>query len=315
MFAFICLLAIASAIDFNTWASKNNKHFTAIEKLRRRAIFNMNAKFVDSFNKIGSFKLSVDGPFAAMTNEEYRTLLKSKRTTEENGQVKYLNIQAPESVDWRKEGKVTPIRDQAQCGSCYTFGSLAALEGRLLVEKGGDANTLDLSEEHMVQCTRDNGNNGCNGGLGSNVYDYIIEHGVAKESDYPYTGSDSTCKTNVKSFAKITGYTKVPRNNEAELKAALSQGLVDVSIDASSAKFQLYKSGAYTDTKCKNNYFALNHEVCAVGYGVVDGKECWIVRNSWGTGWGDKGYINMVIEGNTCGVATDPLYPTGVQYL
>nr|BAN37922.1 cysteine proteinase 1, putative [Entamoeba histolytica] len=314
MFTVILMFYIGYGIDFSTWVANNNKHFTAVESLRRRAIFNMNARIVAENNRKETFKLSVDGPFAAMTNEEYNSLLKLKRSGEEKGEVRYLNIQAPKAVDWRKKGKVTPIRDQGNCGSCYTFGSIAALEGRLLIEKGGDSETLDLSEEHMVQCTREDGNNGCNGGLGSNVYNYIMENGIAKESDYPYTGSDSTCRSDVKAFAKIKSYNRVARNNEVELKAAISQGLVDVSIDASSVQFQLYKSGAYTDTQCKNNYFALNHEVCAVGYGVVDGKECWIVRNSWGTGWGEKGYINMVIEGNTCGVATDPLYPTGVEY-
>jgi len=303
-------------MDFQTWAAKHGKTFTIAEGLRRKAIFNQNAKFVAKFNKENSFQLSVEGPFAAMTNEEYRAGL-SRKPVQNRGEVEMLNIKADASVDWRAKGKVTPIRDQAQCGSCYSFGSLAALEGRLLIEKGGDANTLDLAEEQIVQCSKAQGNNGCNGGLGSNVYDYIIANGgVAKESDYPYTAKDGSCNKSKASkvYAKLTGYKSVARKNVDQLKQALTEGLVDVSIDASSAKFQMYKSGAYTDTKCGTSLFDLNHEVCAVGYGVVDGKECWIVRNSWGTSWGDQGYIYMVIEGNTCGVATDPLYPTGVSY-
>ncbi|EMD48432.1 cysteine protease 8, putative [Entamoeba histolytica HM-3:IMSS] len=315
MIVLIYLLSIVNGIDFNTWVGKYNKHFTAVEMLRRNAIFNMNGKIVGEFNKEGTFKLSLEGPFAAMTNEEYKNILKSKRSEEGKGKVKYLNIEAPETVDWRKEGKVTPIRDQAECGGCYAFGSIAALEGRLLVEQGGDANTLDLSEEEMIQCTREYGNNGCGGGFGSNAYDYIIEHGVSNETEYPFTGMDSECKTNIKPYVTMKGYNRVARNNVKELKSAISQGMVDVAMDASFVKFQLYKSGAYTDKKCKKSFFALNHEVSAVGYGVVDGIECWIIRNSWGTTWGENGYFNIAIEGNTCGIATDPLYPTGAQYL
>jgi len=312
MFSLICLLAVANAMDFNAWTAKHNKHFSAVEALRRRAIFNQNAKYVAKFNNENSFKLSVEGPFAAMTNDEYKRLL-TRRPVEQHD-VEMLNIQADASVDWRSKGKVPPVRDQGQCGSCYSFGSLAALEGRLLIQKGGDAKTLDLSEEQIVQCSS---NNGCNGGTGSRVYDYIIKNGgVAKESDYKYTAKDGSCDSTKakKVYAKLTGYKSVARKNTEQLKQALTEGLVDVSIDASSASFQMYRGGAYTDSKCGTSLFDLNHEVCAVGYGVVDGKECWIVRNSWGTAWGDAGYIYMVIEGNTCGVSTDPIYPTGVSY-
>jgi histolysain len=300
-------------MDFQTWAAKHGKTFSIAEGLRRKAIFNQNAKFVAKFNKENSFQLSVEGPFAAMTNEEYKSML-TKRAVKKQGEVEELSVKADSSVDWRAKGKVPPVRDQAQCGSCYSFGSLAALEGRLLIQKGGNTNSMDLSEEQIVQCSK---NHGCNGGTGSVVYDYIISNGgVAKESDYPYTAKDASCDQSraKKVYAKITGYKSVASKNTGALKQALTEGLVDVSIDASSAAFQMYNGGAYTDSKCGTSLFDLNHEVCAVGYGVVDGKECWIVRNSWGTSWGDKGYIYMVIDGNTCGVSTDPIYPTGVSY-
>ena len=306
MFAFVLLIALTSALDFEQWKAKYNKKFSPVENLRRKAIFLDNAKFAQEFNKQNTFELSVDGPFAAMTNEEYRKTLKPH--------VAKLDIEVavpsrkaiPESVDWRS--KIPAVRDQAQCGSCYSFGSLAALESRLIILKGA-SKSIDLSEQQIVDCSKSEGNNGCNGGTGSAVYDYIKAHGVGKESDYPYTATETTCKS-VKAYAKVGGYKSTGRKDINALKTALVEAPVDVSIDASSAKFQLYKSGVYTDTSCKTGLFSLNHEVCAVGYGVENGQKYFIVRNSWGTSWGNAGYIYMESESNTCGVATDPIYPT-----
>lgn len=316
MFAFILLIAVASAADFKTWAAKHNKHYSAAEALRRRAIYNANARFAANFNKQNKFRLSVDGPFAAMTNAEYRQTLKAFKRTERRGTPMAevsSNVKLATSLDLRDQGVVPPIRDQGSCGSCYTFGSIASLEGRLLFEKGGNANTIDLAEQQAVDCSTED--SGCNGGLGTNVYEYIIENGIMNEDDYPYTETDGTCAyKQSKVAAKMTGYVSVTGKSETALKSALAGGIVDVSIDAGTIKFQLYSGGAYTDSNCGTGLLSLNHEVSAVGYGEVDGEDCIYVRNSWGTSWGDEGYIYMVIDGNTCGVMTDPYYPTGVSY-
>jgi len=319
MFAFILFIAVASATDFKTWAAKHNKHYTAAEALRRRAIFNANARFVAQFNKDHRFKLSVDGPFAAMTNAEYQKTLNAVGRTERKGTpmetLDISTIKAATELDLRDQGVVPPVRDQGSCGSCYTFGALASLEGRLLFEKGGNANTLDLSEQQLVDCSKSYGNNGCNGGLGTNVYDYIIDKGVALESKFPYTEAEGTCsyKTS-QAYAKMTGYVSVTAKSSSAMKTALAGGIVDTSIDASSVKFQLYSSGVYEDSNCATGKLKLNHEVSAVGYGTVDGTECLYVRNSWGTSWGDAGYVYMPMASNTCGILSDPYYPTGVSY-
>ncbi|ELP84641.1 cysteine proteinase 3 precursor, putative [Entamoeba invadens IP1] len=247
-----------------------------------------------------------------MSNAEYQKLLVKKYVEsvgiEETGAKKGF----PTSLDLRTSGKVTPVRDQAQCGSCYSFGSLASLEGRLLMIKGS-ASTLDLAEEQIVRCSD---NNGCNGGTGSVVYDYIKANGIVQEKDYPYTATDGSCTVDTsKKYATITGYKKVTKKDNNALKTALVDGVVDVSIDASSVALQLYKTGVYHDTKCKTGLLDLNHEVASVGYGALNGEEYWIVKNSWGTSWGDKGYVLMAMAGNTCGITTDPIYPTGVKYL
>ncbi|ELP84863.1 cysteine proteinase 2 precursor, putative [Entamoeba invadens IP1] len=315
MFYLFYILIVASAFDFDSWVIKFNKRFSAVESLRRRAIFVQNARFVDEFNKHNTFKLGVDGPFAAHTHQEYLSTLSHKPNTQESyvePHTKEALKSFPESLDLRQQGKVTKVKDQNPCGSCYSFGALASLEGRLLFV-GGNVDTLDLSEEQIVRCSP---NNGCNGGTGSVVYDYIKGNGILQEKDYPYTASDGKCEADLTYiFATVEGYKYITRKDNDALKSALVDGVVDVSIDASSPKFSLYKSGVYHDTKCKTSLLSLNHEIAAVGYGKLNGEEYWIVKNSWGTNWGENGYILMAMEGNTCGVTSEPIIPTGVKYL
>jgi len=308
------LIAAATAADFNSWAARHGKQFTAVEALRRRAIYNMNAKFVARFNKDASFKLSVDGPFAAMTTAEYNNMLKPIHV--EQGEVAEFNFKAPESVDWRAEGKIPAIRDQAQCGSCYTFSALAGVEGRLLIagSKQFTVNDLDLSEQQLVDCSKENGNKGCNGGSLLFTYRYIKLNGMMKEADYPYQAKElDSCKFDKsKVVVKITGQKTVKSGSESDLMNAAAEGPVAVAIDASGVKFQLYNGGVYDNPSCSSTQ--LNHGVAVVGYGNQDGQDYWIVRNSWGVAWGDKGYILMSRnKNNQCGIASGACFPTGVS--
>nr|CAA62836.1 cysteine proteinase [Entamoeba histolytica] len=310
---FVTLISLSKSISFDKWMAKNNQKFKGIELLRRRAIFNMNSMFVAKFNQQHNFQLSVDGPYAAMTNAEYNTLLKARTVKNVNAPVrKAIKGDIPTAIDWRAEGKLTPIRDHTQCGSCYSFGSLAAIESRLLI--GGsqtyNADNLDLSEQQIVDCS--NKNNGCNGGSILYVFAYTKRNGVIEEKDYPYTATNGTCQYDAdKIIVKNAGQVIVEQRNEVALVEAIAEGPVAVAIDAGQASFQLYKSGVYDEPKCKK--VILNHAVCAVGYGSQDGQDYYIVRNSWGTSWGMDGYILMSRnKNNQCGIANDAIYPTGV---
>ncbi|EKE39043.1 hypothetical protein ENUP19_0180G0011 [Entamoeba nuttalli] len=308
MFNILLLVVAASAIDFKSWAAKNNKHFTAVEALRRRAIFNMNAKFVAKFNKEHSFELTVEGPFAAMTNQEYNNLLKAQETEVAADSVYDNTIIGDSSKDWRAEGKVTPVRDQGGCGSCYSFSSLAVLESRLLIAGSKyNQNNLDLSEQQIVDCST--ANNGCNGGSLAATYLYVKNNGVTDEASYPYTATKGTCKAFTPKV-KTTGLTHVTPTEEA-LTSALGEGPVAVCIDAGKASFQLYKSGVYDEPKCSKT---VNHGVAAVGYGTQNGQDYYIVKNSWGSSWGDKGYILMSRnKNNQCAIASVAYFPTGAH--
>ncbi|KAL7714668.1 Cysteine proteinase 3 [Entamoeba marina] len=314
MFALILSLSVLSnALDFHQWAAKHGKHFSASETLRRSAIFNNNARVVAFHNKHNKFQLSLDGPFAAMTNKEYqKTLHPYKQDT--TLQVASFKGAIPESIDWREKGKVPAIRDQGQCGSCYSFSSLAAYETRLLIAGSKfTADTIDLSEQQIVDCSTYVGNKGCDGGnVGYTIY-YLMKDGVMEESDYEYQAVQGTCSyDSSKVVAKSTGGRSTHSGDEDDLIAAIAEGTVATAIDASNISFQLYKSGVYDEPKCSST--SLNHGVAAVGYGNLDGDDYYIVRNSWGSSWGDEGYILMSRnKNNQCGISTRAFIPTGLQ--
>ena len=304
---------LASAHDFQKWMKMHNKHFSPVETVRRRAIFNMNARFVSEFNKNHKFQLSLDGPFAAMTNKEYQKMLGKFELSDAVAPAKRAMKAIPDAVDWREKGKVTPVRDQAQCGSCWAFSSLAAVETGLLIAGTSKytADTLDLSEQQLVDCSR---NNGCNGGSLVVTMMYIKNKGVEEEKDYPYTATNGTCKYDkTKAVVTVTGHTNIKQKDEQDLTNALAETAVAVAIDASHPSFQLYKKGVYNEANCKQ--MVLNHGVTAVGYGATEeGEEYYIVKNSWGTSWGQAGYIYMSRnKNNQCGIASGATYPTGVK--
>ncbi|XP_028985857.1 cathepsin K [Betta splendens] len=213
----------------------------------------------------------------------------------------------PKSVDYRKKGMVTSVKNQGSCGSCWAFSSAGALEGQLAKKTG---QLVDLSPQNLVDCVE--GNDGCGGGYMTTAFDYVrVNGGIDSEAAYPYMGEDQPCRYNASgAAAQCSGYKEVPVGDEHALAVALYKvGPVSVGIDAMQSSFQFYQRGIYYDANC--NKEDVNHAVLAVGYGVnAKGKKFWIVKNSWGEGWGNKGYILMARNrGNLCGIANLASYP------
>jgi len=194
-------------------------------------------------------------------------------------------------------------------GCCWAFSTVAAIEGIIKLKTG---NLISLSEQQLVDCTA--GNKGCQGGVMDTAFQYIIRNGgLTSEDNYPYQGVDGTCNSEnaASTEAQITGYEDVPRNNENALMQAVAKQPVSVAVDGGGNDFRFYKSGVF-EGDCGTD---LNHAVTAIGYGTdSDGTDYWLVKNSWGTSWGDSGYMRMrrgigSSEG-LCGVAMDASYPT-----
>jgi C1A family cysteine protease len=221
----------------------------------------------------------------------------------------------PTSIDWTTKGAVTPVKDQGQCGSCWSFSTTGALEGAYQIK---NKQLISFSEQNFVDCdNRSNGGKdmGCNGGLMDNAFAWAKSNGgVCTEAAYPYvSGTTKTAGTCTQSkCTKNAGvapksFTDVQTNSDSAMMSALAQQPVSIAIEADQAAFQLYKSGVF-DATCGSN---LDHGVLAVGYGTLNGKDYYKVKNSWGDSWGDAGYI-LLARGGTmpkagqCGILSGP---------
>ncbi|KAL3882295.1 hypothetical protein ACJMK2_028657 [Sinanodonta woodiana] len=217
------------------------------------------------------------------------------------------NVMLPDTVDWRQKGYVTPVKNQELCGSCWAFSATGSLEGQIFRKTG---KLLSLSQQQLVDCSDDFENDGCCGGQIDQAFEYIKMYGIETEDKYPYEAKNQQCMYNgTKVAAKNTGCVKIARDKESELQEAVATiGPISVAIDAKHNSFAYYSGGVYEEDQCSNT--ELNHAVLVVGYGTENGKDFWLVKNSWGEDWGDKGYMKIVRnKGNMCGIATYSSFP------
>jgi C1A family cysteine protease len=291
---------------FENFQAKYDKKYSDQEWGKRMGIFAQNLARVNTQNQEhileGGDAVFGVTKFMDLTPEEFKATYLTYIPRNEST-IKRVNIEVDgplaAEVDWRTKNAVTPVKDQGQCGSCWAFSATEAIESYAFL---AGQKLQELSPQQINSC--DTVDQGCNGGNTETAYEYVIKAGGIEGGDeYPYTsggGTTGVCKfkaANVK--VKITGYTSVTKG-ETSLKAALNNGPVSICVAADS--FQTYNSGILK--RCPGQ---IDHCVQAVGYDTAENY--WIVRNSWGTSWGEKGFIRIEMGKDLCKIANDVTFP------
>ncbi|RVE54806.1 hypothetical protein evm_000573 [Chilo suppressalis] len=294
----------------------NKKYDVDGEHEMRRTIFKNNMRLVKMINgqNLG-YKLTIN-KFSDRTPAErfkYTGLL--RRPQGKKGTIRFpytseklkeIAETLPEEYDTRLYGLVGTVKNQEECGSCWTFGTTAAVEGA--VARANTGKFVTLSNQAIIDCAWAYGAAGCNGGSDTAAYGWIIDNGMPTQAEYgDYANRDGICHIrNMTKLYNIKGFVDVIPNSVNALKVALiNHGPLSVSVNVNK-QFQSYAGGVFYDSQCDPT--VLNHEVSLVGYGEQDGDTFWILKNSWGPEWGIDGYMHISARDNTCGVATEPSY-------
>nr|GME14554.1 ervatamin-B-like [Ipomoea batatas] len=291
------------------------------EKTKRFKIFKENVEFIESFNKAGnlSYKLGIN-QFTDLTNEEFSSTMfcdeKASPRPKPSKPASFLNVsldQIPDHLDWREMGAVTDVKNQgATCGgSGWAFSVVASIEGIIEIRTG---QLISLSEQQLIDC--DVKNKGCNGGNRDEAYQYIIGGGggVAAESDYPYDGVQHSCNsTKIGNPPDIIIDYEETYPDEISLLSAVKEQPVSAGIIIDGQLFRQYAGGIFTGYGGGDCGSGGSHAVTIIGYGTSDdGEDYWLVKNSWGTDWGENGYMKMargISADGVCAVNKSAFYP------
>jgi len=289
-----------------------NKAFTPDEDAKREKIFAENMKIAADLQAKNPLATFGSNQFAHLSQEEFKVYHNAAKAYKQEHQrnrfvekKSFADVARPEQVDWRTKGAVTYVKNQGQCGSCWSFSTTGSTEGQWFLA-GHDL--VALSEQELVSC--DHRDDGCQGGLMSNAWTTIVENWggfITGEKDYPYVsggGQVPACdRTGKPARAHITGQVAVAHSESEMATAVATVGPISIGVDAST--WQTYSGGIMTN--CASSQ--VDHGVLIVGYDLSYSTPYWIIKNSWTPQWGENGYIRVEYGKDQCLITYAPGYP------
>lgn len=323
----LLVLAHGCEEEWDAFTSTYGRSYLGAEKVRRRQVFCANLEQIKDINSQDLSWTAGVNQFTDLTWEEFQAevgLMDPQNCSATVGTHKAVEADPPKAKDWRNEtcgetSCVSMVKNQGSCGSCWTFSTVGALEAAHAIVTGM---MILLSEQQLVDCAQGFNNNGCNGGLPSQAFEYVkYNGGLDTMASYPYVCGDGHCKPtsgpcgfkNETVGVQVTDVFNFTAGDEKSMQDVVGlQQPISVAFEVVD-DLQHYSSGVYSSKKCKKGADTVNHAVLAVGYGSHGkkhkAKKFWTIKNSWGAGWGNQGYFNMERDVNMCGVATCSSYP------
>jgi len=317
----LCCLSVALCLEipyvpsFDEWLvefPKTHYQNNPEEYAYRKSVYESNVEEVQKINSKNLTWVAGTNAYSDLTWDEFKDYFNiapqdCSATAKSGRSLPHSTI--PDTIDWRDKGMVTPVKNQGSCGSCWTFSTTGAVESAWAIA----GNTLtNLAEQQLVDCAGGFNNHGCNGGLPSQAFQYLMwAGGQEATADYRYTAKDGRCQFAAsKIAASIKDEFNITQGDESDtgLPGAIVKGPVSICYQVVS-DFRNYKSGVYQSTNCKNGPHDVNHAVLAVGYGTESGLPYYMVKNSWGTSFGLQGYFKIIRGKNMCGLATCSSFP------
>tara|TARA_B110000208_G_scaffold174102_1_gene218525 strand:+ start:6872 stop:7858 length:987 start_codon:yes stop_codon:yes gene_type:complete len=298
--------------QYTSYLSKYQKNYSETEYNNRLEIYTTNMNYIKYHNDMADLKIKSyylgETPFTDISNEEFKSKLQSNKFNQGScTQLNSSNYSYPDNYDWRLQGAVSSIKNQAQCGSCWAFSAVGAIEGIVAIKHN---KLISLSDQQLVDCGGSFSNQGCDGGWMDTAFDYVINNtGLCSNESYPYRAVDQQCNTTCKIVPEtnIKKCFDIQPQNESLVISYLSRQPISIAIEADSPQFQHYKRGIFDEPECYSNQ--IDHGVLLVGYN----KRVLKVKNSWGTDWGMNGYIKFARSGDgvgMCGAYTNPSFPS-----
>jgi C1A family cysteine protease len=307
--AFVLATVAAAEPSFEEWKDMFQIQTNGAEE-EMKVKYNANVASIQAMNAENNGATFAVNQFAAMDQADWKGYLNRSSARDKTDSPPVLGVHTHDgselatSVNWVTKGAVTAVKDQGQCGGCWSFAATGGLEGANNIASG---RLTSLAEQQFLDC--DTSDSGCNGGLEYAGWNFFksAHQGICTESSYPYTARDGSCKQSSCSVGlaagAIAGVTHVQSGSASALQSALNSRPVAIGIQADQNAFQFYSGGVLTGT-CGTN---LDHSVLAVGYDTTNSY--WLVKNSWGASWGEKGYVKLSMSGDKCGILDDASFP------